>query len=118
MMRKCTLLTVILAFSLSIVGRGVCAQYPPRFQPPKPPPIDPDQEFDDPGDDFEVGERSVPAVGQTPPPNTQGQLPPPPSPPVNDFRPVTPNPSDGKVRFKIVENAFYEKGKPRGRAPI
>jgi hypothetical protein len=89
------------------------AQDAPRFQPPHPP----EQEFEDPSDDdFDVGDQP----NRPPPPPPGGQTPVPATPPVTDFKPpTTPAKTEPtKVRFQIVDGAFYEKGKRRGRAPI
>lgn len=94
-----------------------------RFQPPRPPPLDPATDFDDMDEDMmEMGDE-----GARPPP-------PPPIPSTNpggpsDFNPSTSNTyspnnrggghgsrlGNGKVRFEIVEGEFLEKGKKRGR---
>lgn len=92
------------------------AQDVPRFQPPRPPPLE--QEFEDPSDeDFDVGDQP----NRIPPPPPGGQNPAggaAPA-PVIDYKPSSASKVEpGKVRFQIVEGAFYEKGKPRGRAPL
>ncbi|MGZ3723348.1 MAG: hypothetical protein ACXVA9_10480 [Bdellovibrionales bacterium] len=103
----------VLLAGLLILSPRIWAQDPPRFQPPRPPPMD--QDFEDPAEDeLENGDAPNRAVV---PPATVGS-PQPAAPPVTDFRPAQPVPSaadQSKVKFKVVDGEFYEKGKKRGR---
>ena len=106
-----TLMTLLMAFQVS-------AQDGPRFQPARPPPLDSD--FDDPIEE-------EPDIMPPPMPNPN-LMPGVPMPPVNSQTPSAPpattefRPSgDGgnsKIRFEVLDGEFFEKGKPRGRAPI
>ena len=101
---------------LSLSARA-WAQDPPRFQPPRPPPMD--QDFEDPAED-ELENSDAPSRAQAiPPPSTGVPISPPP--PVTEFRPQQPPPTgtidSAKLKFKVVEGQFYEKGQKRGRTP-
>jgi hypothetical protein len=94
---------------LVFCGRMLWAQDPPRFSPPKPPPLDSD--FDDPDtDDADMPKAPPPSM----PPPTSVQ--PPPAQFGNDTHPSVSQPE--KFHFQTVEGEFYEKGKKRGRAPV
>lgn len=86
-----------------------------EFMPPKPPPLDP-------ANDFEEMEEDMMEPGD------EGFRPPPPPPPQPNNMPNANNSpppsssgggnfgdSNAKVRFKIVEGEFLEKGKKRTR---
>lgn len=96
------------------------AQDPPRFQPPRPPALD--QDFEDSGEDDFDGDQPT----RAPPPavsGTSGLNAPAPAPvaPSADLKPSTSlnnGAEQNKLRFKVVDGAFYEKGKRRGRAPL
>lgn len=91
-----------------------------RFTPPRPPPLD-SEEDDDEDEDFEMGDEGHAGV----PPNANGMpgMPPPGlPPPVADGGSGfvggsggSAGGSTGKLKFKIVEGEFWEKGKKRQR---
>jgi len=98
---------------LSLFLPAVAAQ---EFVPPAPPPLDPATDFEDMEEDMmEMGDegfRPPPPPPPPPPQNTQG--PPPP-----DNRPAATGTAFGnqnaKVKFKLVEGEYWEKGKKRTR---
>lgn len=116
-------LTILLLFG----GPIALAQVPPpKFQPPTRPL---DADFDDPVEEELDGDPARMGMPSVPPPNFNHGQPPPAPPPNNDFHPIGGSgggigaggggpAGNGKVRFQIVDGEFYEKGKPRGRAPI
>lgn len=113
--------TGIFTLALLLTGLPAFAQ---EFMPPKPPPLDP-------ANDFEEMEEDMMEPGD------EGFRPPPPPPPqpnnmpnannnnnLNNSSPPPPSSggagfgnggSAGKVRFQIVEGEFFEKGKKRSR---
>jgi len=102
---------ILFLVMLIFCGRVLWAQDPPRFSPPKPPPLD--GEFDDPeNEDADMPKAPPPSNGMPPPSYSP---PPMPSTGGND-RPSVSQP--GKFHFQTVDGEFYEKGKKRGRAPI
>ena len=86
-----------------------------------------DNDFDDPiEEDTVVPDQPNHMMPGVPMPNV-GQVPAPQPPPNgNDFRPPSGGAmggsgsirGTGKIRFEILEGEYYEKGKPRGRAPV
>src|SRR5665213_1393128 len=105
-----TTVLILLCFS-----RVAWAQDPPRFSPPKPPPLD--QDFDDPNDE-EEGDSPTRAGVPAPPSGTSSSTAAPTPPPSTDFHSAAAAPDANKVKFKVVEGEYYEKGKKRGRTPI
>jgi hypothetical protein len=116
--------------SILLLGglRAHAQEAPPAFQPPRPPPIEPGADFDDMEDDLmEMGD--------------DGFRPPPPPPPPGSAssagtQTVQPTPGfdrsnmggaptgggnfggnsgQAKLKFKIVEGEYWEKGKKRSR---
>jgi hypothetical protein len=85
---------------------------PPRFQPPRPPSMD--QEFEEAEDEDVIDQ---PGKAPPPPPMPGGSLTPAESPAIDlrAFGAKSPSADPSKLHFKVVEGAFYEKGKPRGR---
>lgn len=103
------LLTLTLFLGLSLSG---WAQEDVKFAPPRPPPMDPEEEFEELEEEaMEMGDGSY----RPPPP------PPPSSPPPQNIQPrgrgsqAFGQSGSGKLKFHVVEDEFYEKGKKRGR---
>lgn len=89
-----------------------------RFQPPRPPPLDPATDFDDMDEDtMEMGDDGMrPPPPPPTPPSYGGPTPEfnPPSIPTNRGG-YSARSGDGKIHFQVVEGEFLEKGKKRGR---
>lgn len=104
--------TILILISMLTFAMTAKAQ---EFVPPKPPPLDPTTDFEEMDDDLiEMGDE-----GFRPPPP-----PPPPPGPVSDMprdmggaTGTAFGSTSGKLKFKIVEGQFWEKGKKRGRGP-
>ncbi len=98
-----------------------------RFQPPQPPPLDTNSDFEDFDEDMvEMDEEGFePPLPPSPPsglPSNMGRPPMPPSNSSNDYPPPSFTGGDratrsnpGKLRFQIVDGEFFEPGKKRGR---
>lgn len=110
-----TLMTLLI---VSQISAPTLAQDGPRFQPARPPPLDND--FDDPiEEEFDAPPPPMPQpnlMPGVPMPQVNSQTPSSP-PATSEFRPSNGN-GNSKLRFEIVEGEYFEKGKPRGRAPI
>lgn len=110
-----------LALVLSAMVLPAAAQ---EFQPPRPPPMEPNVDFDDMDEELiEMGDEGFRPPPPPPPPGQSGAGGPPNLGAPGGSAPIGGPVGGGnfgaqtaKLKFKIVEGEFWEKGKKRGRA--